>query len=104
VLEIIEDYRGDTFRAVYTLKYGDVFYAARLSEEIENQARNTAPGYRVDQATVAGSGTDGKGDDGMNRRRYEKSSGNVFRDLGLHDAEEHLVKAKLVWKIDRITK
>jgi hypothetical protein len=28
----------------------------------------------------------------MNRRRYEKSSGNVFKDLGLPDAEEHLVR------------
>ena len=40
----------------------------------------------------------------MNSRRYEKSSGNVFKDLGLPDAEEHLVKAKLVWMIDGIMK
>jgi predicted XRE-type DNA-binding protein len=40
----------------------------------------------------------------MKSRRYEKSSGNVFKDLGLADAEEHLVKAKLVWKIDGIMK
>jgi predicted XRE-type DNA-binding protein len=40
----------------------------------------------------------------MNRKRYEESSGNVFKDLGLPDAEEHLVKAKLVWKINRIIK
>src|SRR5215510_230251 len=79
-------------------------YAPRLSEEIENRTGNTAPGYRVDQGTVAGSGTNCKGDDGMNSRRYEKSSGSVFKDLGLPDAEEHLVKAKLVWKIDGILK
>lgn len=30
------------------------------------------------------------------------SSGNVFADLGLADAEEHLVKANLVLKIGRI--
>src|SRR5262245_10487780 len=40
----------------------------------------------------------------MNCKRHEKSSGNVFKDLGLPDAEEHLVKAKLVWKINRIMK
>ena len=40
----------------------------------------------------------------MNVKRYEKSSGNVFKDLGLPDAEEHLVKAKLVWKINGIIK
>jgi hypothetical protein len=82
----------------------ETYFMLHAFQKKSKTGRNTAPGYRVDQATVAGSGTDGKGDDGMNRRRYEKSSGNVFKDLGLHDAEEHLVKAKLVWKIDRITK
>ena len=32
----------------------------------------------------------------------EPSSGNVFADLGLADADEHLIKAGLVVKIDRI--
>ena len=32
----------------------------------------------------------------------EPSSGNVFADLGLADADEHLVKAGLVVKIERI--
>jgi predicted XRE-type DNA-binding protein len=31
----------------------------------------------------------------------EPSSGNVFADLGLPDASEHLIKADLVVKIDR---
>ncbi len=31
----------------------------------------------------------------------EPSSGNVFADLGLADAREHLIKAGLVVKIDR---
>ena len=34
----------------------------------------------------------------------ETSSGNVFADIGLPNAEEHLVKAKLVYKIDRLMK
>lgn len=33
---------------------------------------------------------------------HEKSSGNVFADVGLPNADEHLVKAKLVLKIDRL--
>lgn len=33
---------------------------------------------------------------------YEKSSGNVFADIGLPDASDHLVKAKLVFKIDAL--
>lgn len=32
----------------------------------------------------------------------QRSSGNVFADLGSADAEEHLVKASLVLKIGRI--
>jgi len=35
---------------------------------------------------------------------YEIGSGNVFKDLGLPNAEEHLVKAQLVFKIDTILK
>ena len=31
-------------------------------------------------------------------------SGNVFADVGLPNADEHLLKAKLVFKIDRIMK
>jgi predicted XRE-type DNA-binding protein len=31
---------------------------------------------------------------------HPKTTGNVFADIGLPQAEEHLVKAKLVYKID----
>src|SRR5258708_9100032 len=34
----------------------------------------------------------------------EPSSGNVFADLGLADAEQHLIKAGLVVKIGRIVR
>ncbi|HME10345.1 MAG TPA: helix-turn-helix transcriptional regulator [Bryobacteraceae bacterium] len=34
----------------------------------------------------------------------EPSSGNVFADLGLADAGEHLIKAELVVRIDRIVR
>ena len=36
------------------------------------------------------------------RIEHEKSSGNVFADIGLPNAAEHLVKAKLVMKIDAL--
>ncbi len=35
---------------------------------------------------------------------HEVGSGNVFADIGLPNAEEHLVKAQLVYKIDRLMK
>jgi predicted XRE-type DNA-binding protein len=40
----------------------------------------------------------------MGRKRYEIGSGNVFKDLGIPNAEEHLVKAHLVFKINAIMK
>jgi predicted XRE-type DNA-binding protein len=40
----------------------------------------------------------------MSNKGYEVGSGNVFKDLGVPNAEEHLVKAQLVFKIDTIMK
>ena len=40
----------------------------------------------------------------MSRRGYEIGSGNVFKDIGVPNAEQHLVKAQLVFKIDAIRK
>ena len=34
------------------------------------------------------------------RIEHQKSTGNVFADIGLPEADEHFVKAKLVFKID----
>ena len=38
------------------------------------------------------------------KKGYETGSRNVFKDIGLPNAEEHLVKAQLVFKIDAIMK
>jgi len=40
----------------------------------------------------------------MRKKSYEIGSGNVFKDLGIPNAGEHLVKAQLVFKIDTIMK
>ena len=40
----------------------------------------------------------------MSKNGYEVGSGNVFKDIGVPHAEEHLVKAQLVFKIDTIMK
>jgi len=40
----------------------------------------------------------------VSKKSYELGSGNVFKDLGIPNAEEHLVKAQLVFKIDTIMK
>jgi predicted XRE-type DNA-binding protein len=40
----------------------------------------------------------------MSRKGYKIGSRNVFKDLGVPNPEEHLVKAQLVFKIDAIMK
>jgi predicted XRE-type DNA-binding protein len=40
----------------------------------------------------------------MTRKGYEAGGRNVFEDIGVPNAEEHLIKAKLVFKIDTILK
>jgi len=40
----------------------------------------------------------------MSKKGYEKGSHNVFKDIGVPNAEEHFVKAQLVFKIDTIIK
>jgi predicted XRE-type DNA-binding protein len=40
----------------------------------------------------------------MSKNGYETGSHNVFKDLGVPNAEEHFVKAQLVFKIDTIMK
>ena len=40
----------------------------------------------------------------MSKKGYEIGSRNVFKDIGVPNAEEHLVKAQLVYKIDGIMK
>jgi predicted XRE-type DNA-binding protein len=38
------------------------------------------------------------------KKGYKTGSRNVFKDIGVPNAEEHLVKAQLVFKIDAILK
>ncbi len=38
------------------------------------------------------------------KNSHEVGSGNVFADIGLPNAEEHLIKAQLVYKIGRLMK
>jgi len=40
----------------------------------------------------------------MKKKDFFVGSGNIFADIGLPNAEEHLIKAQLVYKIDRLMK
>jgi predicted XRE-type DNA-binding protein len=49
-------------------------------------------------------GTSQRGTRLKNKIDYEVGSGNVFRDIGLRNPDQHLVKAQLMLKIDRLMK
>lgn len=40
----------------------------------------------------------------MSKKKKQAASLNVFKDLGLPNAEEHFIKAQLVFKIDTLMK
>lgn len=40
----------------------------------------------------------------MTKKTYENGDRNVFNDLGARNADEHLVKAQLVFKIEKLMK
>ena len=53
VLEIVDDHDGSTYRAVYTVKIGDVIYALHaFPEEVGERHRNTKDGDSPDQAAL----------------------------------------------------
>ena len=58
--------------------------------------------YPTQGCEPAAGGADSKGKTAMSRRTYEVGSGNVFADIGVPNADEHLVKASFVYKIDRL--
>jgi phage-related protein len=41
VVEIITDYRGDTFRAIYTVRYGDAIYVLHAFQKKSKSGRET---------------------------------------------------------------
>ena len=105
VLEVIKDYRSDTFRAVYTLKYAGTIYVLHAFQKKSKIGRETP---RRDMELIKQRLREAEQiarEKAMSRKKgYEIGSRNVFKDIGVPNAEEHLVKAQLVFKIDTILK
>ena len=98
ILEIVEDHASATWRAVYTVKSRRLC-AACLSEEVEEGHGHAEAGNRLDQAPPGRSATACQRRQIMRRSRVTKSTGNVYVDLGVKNAEEHAIKAELVHQI-----
>src|ERR1051325_1223038 len=92
-------------RGVYGSLCGSGICAPRLSEEIEEGEQDAEDGCGTDQETPARGGADRARRSAMKKKiDYEVGSGNVFADIGLPNANEHLVKAQLVYKISGLMK
>src|ERR1700730_3546372 len=71
---------------------------------MEKRARDASP-VQVTYGVAAARGrTVSQEEKVLNKKSYEIGSGIVFKDHGIPNAEEHLVKAQLVFKIDTIMK
>ena len=109
VLEIIEDDDGNTFRAVYTVKLAGTVYVLHVFQKksrhgvatpkqdidlIKARLRIATENHQTSR-TLAKIRT-------LTMARIEKSSGNVFEDLGFPDAATHQIKAALVSQIAKL--
>jgi predicted XRE-type DNA-binding protein len=102
VLEVVEDWQGDTYRGLHSEVQRRGLRAALLSEEGNQRHRNAEAGTRSDR-------TPAEGGRGPRKRsssviRIEEGSTNVYADLGRPDADEMLIKAQLATKIGEIIK
>src|SRR5580658_7763822 len=77
---------------------------ACVSEEVEDGARDTVARYRTNRTAFARGRENSQREEVMTKKGYEIGSRNVFKELGIPNAEEHLAKAQLVFKIDSIMK
>lgn len=111
VMEIVAPFSGDTWRAVYTVRFQDVVLCAtRFAEEIQIGNSHAEEGTGFDSPA-----------NGVRRKRLQREqnpmktkpkstrktkvaegSGNVFADLGLPHAEQELMKARLTLQIYQI--
>ena len=106
VLEVVADHRGDTYRAIYTVRFAERVYVLHVLQkkskkglatpqsEIELVRQRLKRAAELDQK--AGALT-------MARKKdYVVGSGNVFADLGYARPEEAAAKAELAHKITKI--
>jgi predicted XRE-type DNA-binding protein len=106
VLEIVSDFDGDTFRGrLHRSARGLGLCPSRVSEEIQEWARNIKDRHGTNRKSVARCRANCERRSRMKRKiAFERGSGNVFADIDLPNASEHLIKAELVFKIDRLLK
>jgi phage-related protein/predicted XRE-type DNA-binding protein len=112
VMEIIDRHDTNTYRAVYTVQFADVIYVlhafqkksergiATPQKEIDLIRRRLAEAQRLHRQRSNLTMPTKK----RNRVTFEKSSGNLFADIGFANPEREQLKAHLTLQIYRIIK
>jgi phage-related protein/predicted XRE-type DNA-binding protein len=111
VLEVVDDEDGDTYRAVYTVRFAGVIYVLHAFQKKSKKGIQTPKrDIEIIRARLK-SGRSSLSRELRNRKqamsndkKVTASSGNVFADLGFANPEEELLKAKLVREIRGIIK
>jgi len=104
VVEIVEDFRTDTYRAVYTVRFAGSVYVLHAFQKKSKRGsqtphqemelirrRSRRPKRTIVRVRSTVMTTE--------LTPIRRGSGNVFADLGFPDAASHLLKASLVVRI-----
>jgi phage-related protein/predicted XRE-type DNA-binding protein len=105
VLEIVEDHRGDTYRAVYTVRFENAAYVLHAFQKKSPKGIKTAGqtwNWFLEDAGSQARITRHDMANGRNNEAVVQSSGNVFADLGLRDAGEKRTRVRLAVAINQI--
>jgi phage-related protein/predicted XRE-type DNA-binding protein len=111
VLEVVDNEDGDTYRAVYTVRFAGVVYVLHAFQKKSKKGIETP---KRDIEVIKGKAQVGRSalprelwkrsEDMSNDKKVTAGSGNVFADLGFANPEEELLKAKLIREIRSIIK
>jgi len=110
VLEVIQEFRGNAYRAVYTVRFEERIFVLHVFQKKSKSGSATpkpdmdlvwtrlqAASQRIEELRMS------KHKASENIAMYG-GTGNVYADLGYPDADEMLVKAQLVCRISEIVR
>lgn len=106
VLEVVEDDAGGTYRAVYTVKFAEAVFVLHCFQK-KSKSGIATPKADMDIIRARLKVAEVLAQELRNAKRIiegvevQRSSGNVFADLGLPDAEKLKIKTGLVVEIRR---
>jgi phage-related protein/predicted XRE-type DNA-binding protein len=103
-VELIDDFDGDTYRAVYTVRLASAVYVLHAFKKKSKQGSKT-PHSDID--LIKRRLKDAEADPGEQKMtakiEVHEGSGNIFADLGLPAADSHFLKAQIVAELYRLT-